>query len=198
MRRIIVSWVLAAVAVTACSRQEAGWQDAARENSVAAYQQYLEKFPAGAHASEARARVVALQEAAAWLRANRLRTPEAWQRYLGEWPDGRHAALARRQLVAFIPAQAPTARGDFAVQLGAYSNEAAARENLLRLAQEHAGELAGLQLLIVSPYDLATDVWRLRTSPLAETAARDLCGRLRERGVDCVPVVDNSASQPTP
>lgn len=191
-------WVLAAVAVAACSRQEAGWQDALRENSIGSYRQYLENFPAGAHATEASARVVALQEEAAWLRANRLRTPEAWQRYLGDWPDGRHAALARRQLVAFIPALAPAAHGDFAVQLGAWSNEAGARESLSRLGREHAGELTGIELRVLAPQLPETDVWRLRTGPLAEAAARDLCERLRGGGVDCVPVADGSAGQAAP
>lgn len=191
-------WVLAACAVSACSRQEAGWRDASRENSIAAYQQYLDRFPAGTHAADARARVVSLHEEVAWALANRLKTPEAWQRYLGEWPEGRHAALARRQLVAFIPAVAPPVRGGFAVQLGAWSNEAATQANLARFTREHAVELAGLKLLIVSPHDPATDIWRLQTGPLAEAEARDLCGRLRERGVDCVPVVAGSAGQPPP
>ena len=191
-------WLIAALAVAACSRQEAGWQEAARENSIAAYQNYLEKFPAGAHAGEARARVLELQEESAWTRANRLRTPEAWQRYLGEWPDGRHAALARRQLVAFIPAQAPAARGDFAVQLGAWSNEAAARGNLARLAREHAAELGGQSLVILAPQLPDTDVWRLRTGPLEEARARELCESLRSGGVDCVPVAGGSAGQPPP
>lgn len=191
-------WILAACAVSACSRQEAAWLDASREDSIAAYQLYLERFPAGTHAGNARARVVSLQEEEAWVRTHRLKTPEAWQRYLGEWPEGRHAALARRQLIAFVPAEAPATRGDFAVQLGAWSNEAGARANLLRLAREHPVELSGLQLVILVPNDLATDVWRLRTGPLPEAAARDLCGRLRLRGVDCVPVVAGSAGQSPP
>ena len=191
-------WVLAACAAAACSRQEAGWQDATRENSIAAYQQYLEKFPAGTHASDARAKVVALQEGEAWARTSRLRTPEAWQRYLGEWPDGRHAALARRQLAGFIPAESPLDRDGFAVQLGAYSSEAAARGDQARIAREHTGELSGLQLRILAPRDLETGVWRLRTNPLAEAEARGLCERLRGRGVDCVPVAGSSAGQAPP
>jgi hypothetical protein len=149
-------WVLAACAVSACSRQEAGWQDASRENSVAAYEHYLERFPAGTHAAEARARVVSLHEEAAWMRANRLKTPEAWQRYLGEWPEGgtprsrdgnsSHSFLrVQRRFAAVSP-----------VQLGAYSNQAATQANLTRFAREHAAELAGLQLLIVPPHDPAT------------------------------------------
>ena len=184
--------------MAACSRQEASWKDAEREDSAAAYRDYLEKFPAGSHASLARARIAELAEADAWALANRLRTPEAWQRYLGEWPDGRHAALARRQLIAFIPAEAPRASGEFAVQLGAYSSEAIARGNLSRFAREQSAELAGLQLRVLAPQDLETDVWRLRTQALPEGAARDLCERLRAGGVDCVPVADASTGDAPP
>ncbi|MEX0733847.1 MAG: SPOR domain-containing protein [Steroidobacteraceae bacterium] len=200
-------WICAACAAAACSRQEAGWEDAVRENSIAAYQHYLEEFPAGLHAADAQAKLLELREEEDWARANRLRTPEAWQRYLGDWPKGRHAPLARRQLVEFIPRSAPVAppasaspasEGGFAVQLGAYSSEPAARANQARLASEHAGALTGLQLLILAPHDLETDVWRIRTSPLAEDAARDLCERLRGRGVDCVPVTEPSAGQAPP
>ena len=42
---------------------------------------------------------------------------------------------------------------------------------------------------ITRPYT-AADVWRLRTGPLSEAAARDLCARLRQRRVDCVPVAE--------
>lgn len=169
-----------------------------RENSIAAYQQYLERFPAGTHAADARAQVVRLLEEEAWVRANRLKTPEAWQRYLGEWPEGRHAALARRLLAAFMPAVVPAGRGSFSVQLGAYSSEAAARADLARKAREHAVNLSGLTLLILEPQDGETGVWRLRTGPLEENAARELCGKLRDTGVDCVPVVAGSTGQPPP
>ena len=194
----IVVGIIAAGVLAACSRQESGWRAAAAEDSVAAYEQYLQDFPAGAHAGVARARVVELLEQEAWAGANRLQTPEAWQRYLGEWPDGRHAPAARRQLARFVPAGAPESGDAWSVQLGAYSSEAAARAALARHARDHAGELAGQPLVIVAPYGTATDIWRLRTGPLAETAARDLCGKLRQRGVDCVPVVDPSAGDAPP
>jgi len=194
----IVVWIIAAGVLAACSRQESGWRSAAAEDSVAAYARYLEDFPAGAHASEARARVAELMEQEAWSRANRLQTPEAWQRYLGEWPDGRHAQAARRQLALFVPVGVPAAGAAWSVQLGAYSSEAPARTALARHAREYAGELSGVRLVIRAPDDGATDVWRLRTTPLAEAAARELCGKLRERAVDCVPVVDESAGHAPP
>ena len=194
----IVVWIIAAGVLVACSRQESGWRSAAAEDSVAAYERYLEGFPAGPHASVARARVAELMEQEAWSRANRLQTPEAWQRYLGEWPDGRHAPSARRQLTLFVPNDVPADGAAWSVQLGAYSSEVAARADLARHARERAAELADVRLVIRAPQDIATDVWRLRTTPMAEAAARELCGKLRERGVDCVPVVDGSAGHAPP
>jgi len=187
-----------------CSRQEAGWEDAARENSIAAYEQYLESFPAGAHAGDARAKILELREQEAWARANRLRTPEAWQRYLGEWPEGRHAALARRQLAAFMPPAAPAApsappdQGGFAVQLGAYSSEASARAALDRLVRAHSSELAGLRARVLEPLEPERALWRLRAGPLDEASARKLCDKLKSQGADCMPVAELSAGQAPP
>ena len=194
----IVVWIIAAGVLAACSRQESSWRSAAAEDSVAAYERYLADFPAGSHASIARARLAELMEQEAWSRANRLQTPEAWQRYLGEWPDGRHAPAARRQLTQFAPNGAPADGAPWSVQLGAYSSEAAAHAALARHARERAGELSGVRLVIRAPYGVATDVWRLRTTPLPEAAARELCGKLRERDVDCVPLVDESTGHAPP
>ena len=160
--------MLAACASAACGRQEASWQDA----------------------RQAREALEERREAEVWNRAERLRTPEAWQRYLAEWPDGRHSADARARLMEYVPVEPAGSTGRWSVQLGAFSDEAAARAALMRYASERATELSGTQLVIHTPGDLATDVWRLRTALLPEAAARDLCARLRAEGVDCVPVVD--------
>jgi hypothetical protein len=191
MRGIIVApLVLAACALAACSRQDAAWADARREHSAAAFEAYLAKFPAGAHAAEARESLRWLQESATWARAERLRTPEAWQRYLSEWPEGRHAGDARSRLAEYVPRAPAGSPGRWSVQLGAFSAESGARAALARHARERSAELAGTPLVIQAPNGPASDVWRLRTSALPESAARDLCGRLRTAGVDCVPVVD--------
>ena len=191
-------WILAALFAAACSRQESGWERARREESRAAYEAYLDRFPAGPHAAEARAALDGMRDAEAWSRAERLATPEAWQRYLGEFPDGRHADRARQRLIDFIPPGPRPAHGRYVVQLGAFSTEAAARAGLARAAAEHAGILPGTGLRIVAPAMLADTIWRLRTDPLAEAPARDLCARLRSGGVDCVPLPDDSAGQTPP
>jgi hypothetical protein len=160
--------MLAACASVACSRQEASWQEA----------------------QQARDRLEERREAEVWSRAERLRTPEAWQRYLAEWPDGRHSADARARLMEYVPKVTAGSSGSWSVQLGAFSDEAAARAALQRYASERTTELADTQLVIRTPNDIATDVWRVRTALMPEAAARDLCARLRTQGVDCVPVVD--------
>ena len=185
---IVVAGITAVLAA-GCSRQESGWEAARGRDTVAAYQAYLDRYPAGAHSDEARARVLALREAEAWAIASRLRLPEAWQRYLADWPDGRHAAEAQRELARYVPVHAAI-DGDWSVQLGAFSNESAARTARERHARDHAGDLAGLPLVVLAPRSDPADVWRLRTGPLSESAARDLCARLRGRDVDCVPVAE--------
>jgi hypothetical protein len=185
-------WIVVAIAacmLAACSRQETGWREAERADSIAAYEAYLSRYPAGAHGAEARARILALREEQDWARAGRLRTPESWQRYLADWPDGRHAAEARRELARYVPAAAAVG-GDWSVQLGAFSNESAARTARERLAREYAGDLGVLPLMVLGPRSDPADVWRLRTGALPEDGARELCARLRRRGVDCVPVAE--------
>lgn len=184
----IVAAALAALAAAGCSRQEARWQEAARADSVAAYEEYLAGFPAGAHAAEAKARILELREGRDWSKAERLRTPEAWQAYLAEWPAGRHADAAREQLARYVPAAAPDA--GWSVQLGAFSTERAAQSAGARLSESQAGALAAQPLRILAPQDDPGGVWRLRTGPMAEADARALCAQLKERGADCLPVAE--------
>ena len=190
MRQLwIVLWISLACAFAACSRQESGWREAHREDSVLAYETYLEHFPAGAHADEARARIRELQEEREWARANRLQTPEAWQRYLGAFPEGRYAAEVRDQLSDFVLAKALPGEWTYVVQLGAYSSEDAAREDLGRLSRENADLLGNLKMVVEPPDPGAAPLWRLRAGPLTETAARRTCVELEARAADCVPAV---------
>ena len=185
-------WILvvlcAAAAAIGCSRQETGWRDAAANDTIPAYEDYLGRFPAGAHSGEARSRILELREAEAWAIAARLRAPEAWQRYLAAWPDGPNAAKARRELADFAPLAPAKPVGGHAAQLGAYSSETAARADLARLLRDHASVFDGRDWQVVAPAAGATPLWRLRVGAMTEPAARELCATLKSRGVDCVPV----------
>jgi len=184
----IVLWIACAFAVAACSRQEAGWKGARSEDTVPAYETYLEHFPAGVHAKEARARIRELHEESEWARASQLQIPEGWQRYLGAYPEGRYAEAARERLSGFVMTGAPSGERLYSVQLGAYSTEAAARADLLRLSRDHADLLGALELNIEAPAASAPPLWRLRSTPFAESVARRICADLQSRAVDCAPM----------
>jgi len=203
-----VTCILAASVLAACDRRESAWRDARRDDSQSAYQAYLERYPTGAHAAEARAELEARREAEEWARAERLGTPEAWQRYLARWPEGRHAGEARQLLIAFIPPPRPVPLPDpvppaaaarpvsYGIQLGAWSDESLARAGFERATTEHAGLPAGAELRLVGPGEAGDALWRLRAGPFDEAAARAHCAGLAQAGVSCVPVPDGSAGQP--
>jgi len=204
MRGIIVApWILAALVSAGCDRRESAWRDAQREDSQSSYLAYLQLYPTGAHAIEARAELEARREAEAWARAERLGTPEAWQHYLAGWPEGRHAEEARRLLVAFIPPSPPApataplqqqvpgdglAPGTFEIQLGAWSDEALARAGFDRFISAHAAVFAGAGLRLDGPGEAGDALWRLRAGPFDETTARAHCAGLVAAGVSCVPI----------
>jgi hypothetical protein len=206
---IVATCILAASVLAACDRRESAWRDARRDNSQSAYQAYLDLYPTGVHAVEARAELEARHEAEEWARAERLGTPEAWQRYLGGWPEGPHADEARRLLVAFIPPPRPeplpapasqrapgpeAPAGNFEIQLGAWSDEALARAGFERFIGAHAAAFAGTGLRLAGPGELGDALWRLRAGPFDETTARSRCAGLVAAGVSCVPV--SPAPQP--
>jgi hypothetical protein len=223
MRASIVASCLAALlASAACGREEPAWSAARREGTRAAYADYMNRFPAGEHAGEARAAIRALEDDEAWARAERIGTPEAWQRYIGDWPEGRHVLLAQQLLVGFIPPETPapvapragapptdaadaaTAAGGaplpgaFEVQLGAWRDEAAAREALAAWQDGRAALLEGYGVRLAAPFGEGPALWRLRTAPLAEAEARALCERIKGAGADCVPAIAISAGDPPP
>jgi hypothetical protein len=203
MRGIIVVSCLAAFAVAGCGREESAWEEARRANTVAAYEGYMERHPAGAHAAQARAGIRALEDDAAWARAERIGTPEAWQRYLAGRPSGRHAELARRMLVDFIPPApsppAPSPPGAvFELQLGAWRDEAAARAALEGWRDGRSALLEGQPLRLMAPFGDGPPLWRLRAGPLPESAARALCERIRAGGADCAPALAVSAGDAPP
>lgn len=199
-----------------CSRQESAWRQAERQGSVAAYEDYLRDYPAGAHAPEARARLSDLREQQEWDRALRFNTPEAFQRYLSRFPSGRYAQAARERLSEFVLGRSPdaagpvsppvaeppapppgsgkliaaaSAGGDFRVQLGAFSaGEAAARRAWQDLSSKHGDLLGGLVPRIDVIRKQGRSLWRLQAGPLTESRARAVCTSLEARGAACLVV----------
>ena len=89
------------------AEDNAFWSATGARGTAIGYRAYLEKYPEGLHAKEARAALAQLAEAEtdrearleqqAFLRAQRVDTAEAYRDYLGAYPDGiyRDQALAR-------------------------------------------------------------------------------------------------------
>jgi len=88
------------------------WAQLSPEDSVPAYEDYLDVFPDGLHQAEALQRIDAIQQAEAkkererlererldnlaWETASSERTVAAFDRYIGEWPAGLHIEEATR------------------------------------------------------------------------------------------------------
>jgi formylglycine-generating enzyme required for sulfatase activity/outer membrane protein assembly factor BamD (BamD/ComL family) len=94
----------AAGAVDAMREREA-WEAAEREGTDPAYQKYLEQFPKGKYAEQARAALKKLagqessqREKDAWDAAESEGTEPAFRKYLDEYPRGRYAAQARDRI----------------------------------------------------------------------------------------------------
>lgn len=212
MRRILplLLALLVASGTAGCSRQESAWRGARDADTAEAYEQYLQDFPAGTHASAARSRLLALREEEAWRQALRVDEPEAYQRYLAVHPQGRRAAEARARLAEFLRNQAgPPARparseaagsvlldgpagwpagaaAGFRVQLGAFGEEQAARDAWQSLRLRHPDLLGALSARVDMAASGRATLWRLQAGPVDETTARTLCAALKSSGASCL------------
>jgi tetratricopeptide (TPR) repeat protein len=83
----------------------------------------------------------------------------------------------------------PQVTGGSTLQLGAFRNEAEAQSGWKALLSKTGSTLDG-----VSPAVIAADVpgkgrfWRLRVGPLDKDRAASICGRIKAKGADCIPV----------
>jgi formylglycine-generating enzyme required for sulfatase activity/serine/threonine protein kinase len=91
---------------------EAAWARLSPENTIAAYEDYLELFPDGLHQTEAMSRIEKIREEEArkererleqqkleqeaWDKASSTRTIPAFDEYISAWPAGKHIEEANR------------------------------------------------------------------------------------------------------
>lgn len=91
---------------------EAAWARLSPENTIAAYEDYLELFPDGLHQTEAMSRIDKIREEdarkererleqerleqEAWDKASNTRTVAAFDEYITAWPAGKHIEEANR------------------------------------------------------------------------------------------------------
>jgi cell division protein FtsN len=103
----VVSAVVMAFALAACSRQQSDWQKTRETNTADGYEQFLKKYPSGEFTAQAQARVKELYEERDWQKARDADTPEAYQAFLKQYPEGKWTEEARIRVENFTLAQAP-------------------------------------------------------------------------------------------
>ncbi|RVT83263.1 hypothetical protein DXV76_13520 [Rhodobacteraceae bacterium CCMM004] len=108
----------AANAESESDRQERRyWEQVRAQDAIATYRQYLDRYPNGRYAAEARDRIAILEADArsagngdqqAWNRARQIDTAEAYRAYLSQFPNGAFADRARRRLERLAPSDPAT------------------------------------------------------------------------------------------
>jgi outer membrane protein assembly factor BamD (BamD/ComL family) len=93
-------FVAAAALIVACSSAESDWNQASQTNTVAAYQDFLNKHPDDQHAAQAKQQIATLQDNEAWATAQQANSAQGYQQYLSAMPSGAHAQEAHDKLTA--------------------------------------------------------------------------------------------------
>jgi hypothetical protein len=90
------------LALIGCATAGSDWQQANRQDTVGAYEQFLQKHPNAEQANQARLRLKQLQSEAAWKGAESANTVAAYNAFLAQYPNSTHAvdATQRRNSLA--------------------------------------------------------------------------------------------------
>ncbi|MFZ0501015.1 MAG: SPOR domain-containing protein [Steroidobacteraceae bacterium] len=150
-KSFLVLGVIIAGALVACSNPTADWQKANQQNSIAAYQQFIQQHPNDARIAQARDRINALTDEQAWTTAQSTNTLDGYQQYLQQEPNGMHAADAQDKVnslqseAAWSSAQSTNTAAGYQDFLQKYSNSPHTADAQAALAQ-----LTGYQALLGS------------------------------------------------
>ncbi len=210
-KSFLVLCVITAGALAACSSPNADWQKANQQNTVAAYQQFIQQHPNDARVEQARNRINALNDEQAWSTASSANTLDAYQQYLQQEPNGMHAADAQDKINSL--------QQDAAWQSAQSANTAAAYQDFLQKypnapqasgAQAALKKLTGFQALLATAHSKAfadkvatrlkskfgnevQDVvvvphgklFEVRSAPMTESDAKTACAKLRKAHQRC-------------
>jgi len=103
---------LAVVVVAGCASQSTNWEKSAEANTIAAYEAYLQKYPDGEFAEEARNRI----RRARYQQAQATNTIEAFEEFVLDYPDGDDADNASVKLESLYYGNARAEKSDQAYQ----------------------------------------------------------------------------------
>lgn len=222
-KSFLVLCVIMAGALAACSSPNADWQKANQQNTVAAYQQFIQQHPSDARVEQARNRIGALNDEQAWSTAKAANTLDAYQQYLQQDPNGMHAADAQdkvnslQQDAAWSSAQSTNTGAAYQDFVQKYPNSPhaadaqAAMQKLLgfqvqlgmarsqALADKMAKKLkdkfgSDLQDVVVVPPTGKSKSLEIRSAPMSEDDAKAACAKLKKAHQHCAVVKSASAS----
>lgn len=202
-------WAQRAQAQLDALKDARDWENAQTADAIEGYNNYLLAHPTGAHMGEARQRITELETEAAWAAAQTAGSKEALEDFLLRYADAPQAEQARAQLAALAPPPPPPApepapkpvakpaakpapakaaalpKGDWQVQVGAFSSQAKAQSEKARIEKRFKGTVGTLTVQKPAGGD---SVWRVKSAGLTEAAARSACQKLKGAGQDCVVV----------
>lgn len=87
-----------ALTLVACDREGTHWEEAQQENTIAAYEAYVESYPAGENADQARNLIDTLRAEEAWTQVQQQDTMTAYRGFLADYPDAAGVDEARARL----------------------------------------------------------------------------------------------------
>lgn len=96
--KIRIIFLLLTLALVGCDRQGADWEEAQQEDTVAAYETFVERYPESPEADQARSRIEKLRAEQAWTDARQRNTAEAYREFIEAHPDAGAADEARDRL----------------------------------------------------------------------------------------------------
>lgn len=216
-KSFLVFCVIMAGVLAACSSPNADWQKATQQNTVTAYQQFIQQHPNDSRVEQARNRINALNDEQAWSTAQNANTLEAYQQYLQQEPNGMHAADAQdkvnglQQAAAWQTAQSTNTAQGYQDFLQKYPNApqagdaqaalkkltgfqallASTRSKTLadKLAQRLKSKYGNeLQDVVVVPPTGKSKSLEVRSAPMTESDAKAACAKLRKAHQHCTVV----------
>lgn len=194
----------------------ADWKQAQQTDTPQAYQQFLQKHADSQFADKAKQQIQQIHASQAWAEARQSNNPRALKAFVSQYPDSSEATQARRKLARLQQQKrerqkekeararqqrkeqqqkqaAAQAKGDYQVQLGAFTQKDTAQKASKQLQSKLSDQLNGASIKVASPSN-GSSLYRVKTSGMSHEDASSLCDALRKSGTDCF--VTKRRSQP--
>lgn len=186
-------------------QQQQAWNTAQQTGTAAAYRQFLQQYPNSPNAGQARQQISDLQRQADWQNVQGSQNIQALQAFVAKYPNTPEASQAqaaigrlkaqKKEQAAGMPAPqsrrnaeaaaTPAPRGDYIVQLAAFTDEAHANKAQKQLQDRLKETLGSASLKVAAPENGGT-YYRLTTTPMSKQDASKLCTALKDKGQDCL------------